>query len=87
MSSIPADLVFRLLPEQAELLLQVPNLAMLIFCIEKVPSPLENTHRTKIKDVVPRIGVINGRVIDMGQQPIGGKLHTSVACGCQSLKY
>ena len=85
MSSIPAHLVFRLLPEQAELLLQVPNL--LRCCVKYVRRILVTTYRTEIKDVVPRTGIINGRVIDMGQQPIRGKLHTPVACGCQSLKY
>ena len=86
MSSIPAHLVFRLLPEQAELLLQVPNL-VISTCVKYVRKILVSTYRTEIKDVVPRTGIINGRVIDMSQQPIRGKLHSPVACGCQSLKY
>lgn len=45
----------------------------------------ERSRRTRVQDVLPRRALVQRRIVDVCQQPVGGQLHATVSGGGQRL--
>ena len=64
----------------------VPSHFVFRFLPEETELLLKFSHRTKVENEVPGGLQVNGWIIDVGQQPVRGQLHSSVTRSRQGLR-